>query len=685
MNTTSATPRNWFGFIPKGGPGLIGFIVVVALAFSFGLLLSGGDDTGAPVTSNTAEISQATQSQPTLWTCAMHPQIKLPHPGKCPICFMDLIPVETSGEELGPRQLRMTETAKQLARIETTPVIRSFAEAEIRMFGKIDYDETKLAYITAWVPGRLDRLYADFTGITVKKGDHMVYMYSPELLATQEELIQAKEAAVKLRESSSLLQATAQTTLEAARDKLRLYGLTAQQISEIENTGKSSDHLTIYAPIGGVVVQKEALEGMYVKTGTKIYTIADLSKLWVVFDAYESDLPWLRYGQKVEFTSLSFPGEKFTALISFIDPVLNKKTRTVKVRAVVNNKHGKLKPEMFVSGIVKSRLNAEGEVVDEELAGQWICPMHPEIVKDGPGTCDICGMPLVPAESLGYAAQISTEQAPLLIPAFAPLITGTRAVVYVQVTSDTMETVFEGREVVLGPRAGDYYVVKSGLAEGEPVVTNGAFKIDSELQIRAKPSMMNPEGGQAPPVHQPGQEPPAPAQQEKPSHEKRKEPQPITVSPEALSALTPIYESYFKLQMALASDDPVDAAKACRELTEAVKSVKMSLFSGSAHERWMDLSEKIAKQADKGAESSDLIAARESFLLLSQTMINLHETFGHAGEKNYYLTFCPMADDNKGAYWLQTVDTVYNSFYGAAMLRCGEIKGALPATAGPQK
>ncbi|MFQ6007750.1 MAG: efflux RND transporter periplasmic adaptor subunit, partial [Candidatus Zixiibacteriota bacterium] len=621
MKTMTSSLRNWFGFIPKRGPGLIGFILVVVLAFSLGLLLSDGKDSPSPTSGVVGGQPEASKSEPSLWTCSMHPQIKLPQPGKCPICFMDLIPLETGGgEELGPRQLRMTETAKQLAGVETTPVTRAFAEAEIRMVGKIDYDETKLAYITAWVPGRLDRLYADYTGITVRKGEPMVYMYSPELLSAQEELIQAKEAVNKLRESGSLLQSTAQSTLEAAREKLRLFGLTSEQISEIEKTGKSSDHLTIYAPIGGVVVHKNALEGIYVNTGTRIYTIADLSKLWVFFEAYESDLPWLRYGQKVEFTSLSFPGEKFTALISFIDPVLNEKTRTVKVRAIVNNQDGKLKPDMFVSGVVISKLNAQGEVINEDLAGKWIGPMHPEIVKDSPGTCDVCGMSLVPAESLGYASQVSAEDAPLLIPASAPLITGTRAVVYVQVTSDTMETIFEGREVVLGPRAGNYYVVKSGLSEGERVVTNGAFKIDSELQIQAKPSMMSPEGGATPMVHQHGQEQTLPSQKQSPV-EKEREAIPVAVSSEALDALTPIYESYFKVQMALASDNLVNAVKAYGELAVEVKAVDMSLFTVNAHQSWMDLSEKITTQVEKGAEATDLVAARELFSHLSKAVI----------------------------------------------------------------
>jgi len=481
--------------MPRGVPALIGVVVVAVAAFFLGGMLLGGGSAPDAGRSEGHDHSAEASSEPTVWTCSMHPQIQLPKPGKCPICFMDLIPVETGeGEELGPRQLKMSQTAKQLARIETSPVRKAFAEREVRMVGKLDYDETEVSYITAWVPGRLDRLYADFTGIRVSKGDHMVYMYSPELLAAQEELIQANRAIGALGNTqSTVLKSTADATVKASREKLRLLGLTEGQVADIESSGETMDHLIINAPIGGVVVEKSAREGMYVETGTRIYTIADLSRLWVLLEAYESDLPWLRYGQDVKFTSPSFPGETFEALISFIDPVVDPKTRTVSVRAIVENPGLKLKPEMFVSGVVSSRIDGEGNVIDEDLAGKWIGPMHPEVVKDGPGKCDVCGMPLVSAESLGYASHPAMdEDAPLLIPSSAPLITGRRAVVYVEIPNEE-GPIFEGREVELGPRAGDLYVVKSGLSEGEMVVTNGAFKIDSELQIRAKPSMMSPQ------------------------------------------------------------------------------------------------------------------------------------------------------------------------------------------------
>lgn len=198
------------------------------------------------------------------WYCSMHPQIIRDGPGLCPICEMDLIPMPTDlGADSGPRDLVVSPSAAALMRIQTAPVERLFVANEVRMVGKIQYDETRVKHITAWVPGRLDRLYVDFTGTTVRKGDHMVYLYSPELISAQAELLQAAKASRNAGggPSSYLVEATA-STLQAAREKLRLLGLAPGQIEEIEQSGKPMTHLTIHSPIGGVVIQKMVSEGM---------------------------------------------------------------------------------------------------------------------------------------------------------------------------------------------------------------------------------------------------------------------------------------------------------------------------------------------------------------------------------------------------------------------------------------
>jgi len=464
----------------------IKFILTIIVALVIGFTLR-GFFTSTPPHPHTPSPKTA----PAVYTCSMHPQIQLPKPGKCPICFMDLIPLETGDDEGGgEREIRVSPYAAKLMELETTEAVRQFMSSEVRIVGKVDYDETRVSTISAWVPGRIDRLFVDYTGIPVKKGDHLAELYSPDLLTAQEELLQAIRSLESLKNSrSSMLLETAKQTILAAREKLRLWGFSTDQIEGIEMRGTPNDHMTIYSPSGGIVIHKNAQEGMYVQTGTRIYTIADLSKVWIQLDAYESDLNGLRYGGQVEFTTESYPGKTFEGTISFIDPIINPSTRTAKVRVIVDNPTLALKPGMFVRAVARPKVAASGQVMNPDLDGKWICPMHPEVVKDGPGSCDVCGMPLVTAESLGYVAE-TEENAPLVIPITAALKTGKRAVVYVEIPDQEKPT-YEGREVQLGQRRGNFYIVESGLEEGERVVTRGAFKLDAELQIRAKPSMMS--------------------------------------------------------------------------------------------------------------------------------------------------------------------------------------------------
>lgn len=472
---------------------VLALVAVIALVLIF--WPSDSPNNAPDIATANASHSSASHQPDATWTCAMHPHIRRGEAGRCPICGMDLVPVSSGKRKEAPTGPRLTvsEAQRDLMRIETLPVTRRFPNAELRLVGKVSYDETRLAHISAWVAGRIEDLYVDFTGVRVREGDHMVRLYSPELYSAQEELIQAAEALAKLSASGieSLIE-SARGTLAASREKLRRLGMEEAQIQEVESSGRAEAYVTIFAPTGGVVIERHASEGMYLDTGTRIFTIADLDTLWVQLDAYESDLEWLRYGQAVEFTAQALPGEVFHGRVAFIDPSLDSRTRTARVRVNLDNRRGLLKPEMFVRAKLLVSLSAGGRVIDESLAGKWVSPMHPEIVKDGPGLCDVCGMALVRAESLGYEfASPKSSEAPLVIPASAALLTGTRAVVYLQDPNAELPT-YIGREVTLGARAGDFYIVEEGLAEDDLVVVSGNFKIDSALQIEAKPSMMNP-------------------------------------------------------------------------------------------------------------------------------------------------------------------------------------------------
>jgi Cu(I)/Ag(I) efflux system membrane fusion protein len=457
-------------------------LFVAAAGLAVGTLLGRGC-AGRKVDSESLETNSLRPAIPAkVWTCSMHPQIRQPKPGQCPLCGMDLIPVapqSTSVDAESLRQIEMSPSARKLAEIATAPVERRAVSVEIRLLGKIQFDETRLAYIAARIPGRIDRLYVNYNGAPVKAGDALADLFSPDLVTAQQELLQVKAVGG----------AAATTMADATRGRLRRWGLTPEQISEVERGGEARERITFRSPIGGIVVEKAVREGQYVETGQLLFTVADLSRVWAVLDVYESDLPWLRYAQEVSLYVEAYPGETFRGRIAFIDPTLDPASRTVKARVTVDNSNGRLKPEMFAHAVVHAVLAADNQALWSDPQGPWICPVHPEIVAREARRCSLCDTALVHVSALGYvtADELSAPW-PLVIPASAPLITGKRAIVYV--ARRDQEGVYEGREILLGARAGDYYLVREGLQEGELVVVNGNFKIDSSLQIQGKLSMM---------------------------------------------------------------------------------------------------------------------------------------------------------------------------------------------------
>lgn len=437
-----------------------------------------------------AESGDAGETQ--LYMCPMNCIKPRPEPGRCPICGMELVPVPkgvTHGDSEAPR-LMMSDAAMKLAEVQTTLVERRFVDIELRLTGKVDFDETRVRTIAARVPGRIERLYVDYTGVQVKKGDKLARMYSPDLVEAQSSLIIASTG-ISRGDAETYPTRSSPRLVEGLRHRLRQLGLLDSQIAEIERTGNAIDTIDIHSPMNGTVVEKSVMEGAYVMVGTKLYVVADLERVWVWLDAYESEIAWLRYGQEVQIKTEAYGDEVFHGWVSFVEPVLNPMTRTVRVRVIADNSDGLLRPNMFVRTVVRVRVGKGGKIVaGKNLSGKWISPRHPEIVRDEPGKCPICGIDLARAEALGYASTDEAET-PLIIPASAVLLTGRRGIVYVRVPGEDKPT-FEGVEVELGPRAGDYYIVHSGLEEGREVVTNGNFKIDSALQLIGKRSMMNP-------------------------------------------------------------------------------------------------------------------------------------------------------------------------------------------------
>lgn len=597
----------------------------------------------------------------------MHPQIKLPHPGKCPICFMDLIPLETGGaqSDVSLAQYSMSDTAKKLAEVETTEAKREQAKVIIRMVGMVAEAEPRVAALVSRVDGRLDEVYINYTGEQVVKGQPMVKIWSPTLIKSEVELFETLRGG----------EGNDPSMIKGSEEKLIQYGLTQEQIEEIKKNQKPDLYITLRAPISGVVTTKIANLGQFVKEGQEMYMINDLSSVWVKMDAYESDLPWIRYGQDVVFTTPAAPGRKFRGKVLFVDPMLDTKTRTVKVRVEADNPDLTLRPGMFVTSELEAEVDAQGHVIKREWAGKYICPVHPsDNPSSEPGICPDSKMPLRPASAYGYA-DIKNPELPLVIPASAPLITGKRAIVYVEVPNSS-EPTYELREVELGPRAGDKYVVYKGIKEGEKVVSRGNFKIDSAMQIVGKPSMMHP------PEEKEAKETPAAAEEE--IIEK------ISAPIEFLQQLTPAVKEYLSLKDALVEENSQLAADKAKSLNVSLSGVKTDLLDPKAKESWNKFSEKMLKDLKKISESMDVQIQRQAFDPFSESFARTIMTFRHAMSQPLFLFYCPMAFDQKGAYWIEDSKDNRNPYFGRKpfkgqdMFKCGTLEETIPPE-GPVK
>jgi len=413
-------------------------LILLAGLFLGWLLFSGGNRKQSPPQTDAVEEAHDHEAESTIWTCSMHPQIRMDEPGDCPLCGMDLIPLQTTGTgdaSIAPDAIQLSAEAAALANVQTTVVSRQNPVREVQLYGTIQVDERLSQSQTSHVSGRIEKLFVTFTGESVRRGQPIATIYSPELLNAQQELIEA----VKMQELQPAL-------LQAVREKLRLWKLTDAQIVRIEQSGEVSPLIDVVATTGGIVIAKNVNQGDYVNTGTVLFDVANLSQVWAVFDAYESDLPFLKVGDRLEYTLQSLPGKTFSGRISFINPILDPSTRTAKVRVETANPRMELKPEMYANALIDAPLK-----------------------------------------------QYNNE---VVIPKSAILWTGKRSIVYVK-QPDTEIPAFLLREVELGPSLGDAYVVLSGISEGDEIVTNGAFTIDASAQLAGKRSMMNDDAGRA--------------------------------------------------------------------------------------------------------------------------------------------------------------------------------------------
>ncbi|ACH39177.1 metal ion efflux pump, RND family, membrane fusion protein [Citrifermentans bemidjiense Bem] len=371
---------------------------------------------------------------PVLYTCAMHPFIIKDKPGTCPICGMQLIK-KVEGAQASAQEQKMlghvslSPTQAVMANVATVPADFAPLSKEINAVGIVQYDQSRQAKVTAWVAGRIDKLLVNTVGAYVSKGRPVAEIYSPDLVAAQQEYLLALKSREQFQKSS--IQAISQGgdgLVSSARQRLKLMGVRDEQIAGLEKAGHPNIKLPIYTPLSGVVIEKMVQEGQYVNMGEPLFSIADLSSVWVEVEVYENEFAFVKVGQRVEILSQSYPGKTFSGRVSFIYPFLDPKTRTVKVRVDLANPGLKLKTDMFVNAQIKAPLGNT-----------------------------------------------------LVVPATALMDTGKRQVVWVE----SQPGMFEPRDVQVGARVGDKVQILSGLKRGDKVAASGGYLIDSESQLSA--------------------------------------------------------------------------------------------------------------------------------------------------------------------------------------------------------
>lgn len=464
--------------------------VVLIAAGVLLIVLLGVLQRGGWIGGDRAAATAGSGAEDVVYTCPMHPQIRQPRPGTCPICAMPLELATTDGASAQDEYAVTIEpAARRLANIQTAPVQRRPVEKTVESIGRLAIDESRQATISAYVAGRIERLFADYTGVEVKRGDHIAVIYSPALYAAQVEYLESKRTVESMGTASLEAVRRAQERLASGtRQRLIELGMTAAQLDELDQSQEPRSRLMIYAPMGGTVIEKLAVEGKYVDVGESVYQIADLSMVWLMLQLFPEDAALVRFGQHVDVEVQSLPGKVFEGRVSFIDPVVDQRTRTVDVRIEMTNEDGLLRPGDYASARVKIPLGETGQVYDADLAGKWISPMHPQIVRDEPGDCPVCGMALVPTSRYGYSDQPVPQPELLVVPRRAVLMTGSTSMVYVE----TERGRFEIRPVRLGPLLRDQAVIVDGLTAGEQVAVSGNFLIDSQMQLAGKPSLIDP-------------------------------------------------------------------------------------------------------------------------------------------------------------------------------------------------
>lgn len=370
------------------------------------------------------------ESHKDLYYCPMHPQVTSDKPGVCPICHMDL--VKKGDDAADPSAMNdmvsLSKRGEVMANVAVTEVKNENIEKDVTAYGYLDFTEPGRKIVTARFNGRIEKLFVDASGRTISKGQPLFEIYSPDLVQAQNEFLIALHNSGKNSAGvMNIMQKNDQSLLASSRKKLELMGVTEKQIRDLESTGQVKMTLTYYSPYSGTVIEKKVQEGMYVNEGTAIYDIADMSVLWNVSEIFAEDISMVKPGDVIKIRTSSYPGEEFTGKVTYIYPVVNAETRTVKVRSEVWNTGNKLKPQMYTETVFRKNF--------------------------GSG---------------------------LVVPENAVLFTGNRNIVWLK----TGEGMFAPREIKTGVKTNGYYQVLSGLNAGDQIASTGGYLIDSESQLK---------------------------------------------------------------------------------------------------------------------------------------------------------------------------------------------------------
>lgn len=565
----------------------------------------------------------------TTYTCPMHPQIVQSSPGTCPICSMDLVPVVKTGEKAA--EIMLSASQMQLANVTVQPVSFGSIGNNTVLNARLAADQQQTDVISSRVAGRIERLYVKETGQPIRKGQVLYEIYSEPLLTQQQEYLIALQQEAEL----GVTEKRYSQFRQAAEQKLRLYGMTAEQIAGLARTKKVLPRIPFIAPSGGTVTEIAASEGQYVGEGALLYRLANLSKLWVEAELYARESRYVKVGDMLPVQVVGYEGQQAqTARVAFINPEYRAESQVLVMRAVISNPGGRYQP------------------------GQQARVLLRHGVQRG-----------------------------LTLPVDAVVRAGQGAVVFVQTGKGQSEgripdgSAFQPRRVQTGTETDQRVAITKGLNGDETIAMSGAYLLYSELILKKgvnpftqKPddegvkSTPNGETNPTTPVNRPVAATPTASANQSSGNPK------IHTAPDGFKKqLTAVYEASLKLTESLINSDANRSKAAAGGVEKALSGVDMMLLSGQAHTDWMKHLNAMnaALKAIRG--TGDLEKQRMAYAQFEDGLYRSVKAFGIT-DKPIYRQYCPMALNNKGSYWLSDKEPIRNPYFGDQMLTCGETK-----------